>query len=63
MILFNINLVLQSELSPEKRKRTSRPPRMRSGWLFDEVDVTVNTEGFYFLYSSILHVCSFVSLS
>lgn len=27
------------------------------------VDVTVNTEGFYFLYSSILHVCSFVSLS
>ena len=43
MIFFNINLVLQSELSPEKRKRTSRPPRMRSGWLFDEVDVTVNT--------------------
>ena len=43
MILFNINLVLQSELSPEKRKRPSRPPRMRSGWLFDEVDVTVNT--------------------
>ena len=63
MILFNINLVLQSELSPEKIKRPSRPPRMRSGWLFDEVDVTVNTEGFYFLYSSILHVCSFVSLS
>ena len=26
MILFNINLVLQSELSPEKRKRPSRPP-------------------------------------
>ena len=45
------------------KKRPSRPPRMRSGWLFDEVDVTVNTEGFYFLYSSILHVCSFVSLS
>ena len=44
MILFNIILVLQSELSPEKRKRPSRPPRMRSGWLFDEVDVTVNTE-------------------
>ena len=44
MIFFNINLVLQSELSPEKRKRPSRPPRMRSGWLFDEVDVTVNTE-------------------
>ena len=44
MILFNINLVLQSELSPEKRKRPSRPPRMRSGWLFDEVDVTGNTE-------------------
>ena len=48
MILFNINLVLQSELSPEKRKRPSRPPRMRSGWLFDEVDVTVNTEGAIF---------------
>ena len=45
MILFNINLVLQSELSPEKRKRPSRPPRMRSGWLFDEVLVVVNTEG------------------
>ena len=44
MILFNINLVLQSELSPEKRKRPSRPPRMRSGWLFDEVLVVVNTE-------------------
>ena len=44
MILFNINLVLQSELSPEKRKWPSRPPRKRSGWLFDEVDVTVNTE-------------------
>ena len=44
MILFNINLVLQSELSTEKRKRPSRPPRKRSGWLFDEVDVTVNTE-------------------
>ena len=44
MIFFNINLVLQSELSPEKRKRPSRPPRIRSGWLFDEVDVTVNTE-------------------
>ena len=26
------------------KKRPSRPPRMRSGWLFDEVDVTVNTE-------------------
>lgn len=34
-----------------------------AGWPFDEVDVTVNTEEFYFLYSSILHVCSFVSLS
>ena len=44
MIFFNINLVLQSELSPEKRKRPSRPPRMRSGWPFDKVDVTVNTE-------------------
>ena len=44
MIFFNINLVLQSELSPEKRKRPSRPPRMRSGWLFDEVLVVVNTE-------------------
>ena len=44
MIFFNINLVLQSELSPEKRKWPSRPPCMRSGWLFDEVDVTVNTE-------------------
>ena len=44
MILFNIILVLQSELSPEKRKRPSRPLRKRSGWLFDEVDVTVNTE-------------------
>ena len=44
MILFNINLVLQSELSTEKRKRPSRPPRMRSGWLFDEVLVVVNTE-------------------
>ena len=44
MILFNIILVLQSELSPEKRKRPSRPPRMRSGWLFDEVLVVVNTE-------------------
>ena len=44
MIFFNINLVLQSELSPEKRKWPSRPPRKRSGWLFDEVDVTVNTE-------------------
>ena len=44
MILFNIILVLQSELSPEKRKRPSRPPRMRSGWLVDEVLVVVNTE-------------------
>ena len=44
MILFNINLVLQSELSPEKEKGHPDPPRMRSGWLFDEVDVTVNTE-------------------
>ena len=26
------------------KKRPSRSPRMRSGWLFDEVDVTVNTE-------------------
>ena len=25
-------------------KRPSRPPHMRSGWLFDEVDVAVNTE-------------------
>ena len=29
---------------PFIKKRPSRPPRMRSGWLFDEVDVTVNTE-------------------
>ena len=26
------------------KKRPSCPPCMRSGWLFDEVDVTVNTE-------------------
>ena len=26
------------------KKRPSRPLRKRSGWLFDEVDVTVNTE-------------------
>ena len=44
MILFNINLVLQSELSPEKRKKAIPTPRMKSEWLFDEVDVTVNTE-------------------
>ena len=44
MILFNINFVLQSELSPEKRKRPSRPPRLRSGWLLHQVLVVVNTE-------------------
>ena len=43
MIFFNINLVLQSGLS-RKRKKAIPTPRMKSEWLCDEVDVTVNTE-------------------
>lgn len=29
---------------PFIKKGHPAPPRMRSGWLFDEVDVAVNTE-------------------